>query len=42
MANRRTYNDVINPGNNPSAFQNEHNSFYLNEQRSGVDTRNAE
>lgn len=34
MANRRTYADVINPGNNPnSQYQNQQTSFVLDDQR---------
>lgn len=39
MANRRTINDVINPGGNPSNYQNESHQFILNEDRGANDTR---
>lgn len=34
MANRRTYADVINPGNNPNSnFQNQQSNFILDDHR---------
>ena len=44
MANRRTYADVINPGNNPNTqYQNQSSTHILDEQRiQPMNNRSAE